>query len=416
MKTKRFFLLFVLFFVVQTSFAGVWQTRRAWDSRVEVDFANWVKTHWTEDIFISPASPYHGIETDCAQATYAMRIIFLYENGLTFKVRNHNGGANTYISNEMTNWDQISDSNLRLRAFLKYVFSNTSTHTLGLDSYPVTVTPEGINSGTIYVDPGNHSVQVIELTPQGVPIIQFSTTPQAVRFLTRMISFPEMIPGQAKTNRDDGFRRFKSPDQLSYSIQKISGFSEEQFYLAAEALGEWSDYVKIFTKKLARVESSVNVQAHQMLDNLCQAGSDRVKAVRDALIVLALNGDRGIKCMNSRDYYNTSTPDRDKVLREYFIQITKLTESSEWQQADHNDFYHLYADYVVGHNLKNPFLNLKPDQDCDLNEKGIGGPQQKFNLRDLYKVSNENKLVSDPNATLVQRWGLATYTPFCKQF
>ncbi len=412
MFAKKFLVFLALLVGAQSSLAAVWQTRREWDSNVEKDFAAWVKTHWTESVFMSPDSPYRGIETDCAQATYAMRIIFLYENGLTFKVRNHNGGPNTFLSNEMTNWDNISDPNLRLRAFLNFMFSNISTRTLGLDTYPVAVTSEGINSGTIYVDPGNHSVQVIDLTPQGVPIIQFSTTPRSVRFLTRLIAFPEMIPGQAKTNRDDGFRRFKSPDQLSMNLQRIPGFSEEQFGLAAQAEGDWTEYTKIFAKKLAKFAVSPNAQARQMIDNICQAGADRVKAVRDAMIVLALNSDKNVRCMDSGDYYNTSTPDRDKVLREYFVQLKKLTQDSDWSLADSHDAYHIHADYIVGNSNR----DFAADEKCDLSDKGIGAPPGHFYLRDLYQVSMGNKLVSDPNATLEQRWGLSAFSPVCKQY
>ncbi len=415
MQIRKLLIVLILTLVGPNLLANVWQTKRPWDANVEKDFAIWVQTHWSEDIFISPLSPYRGIETDCAQATYAMRIIFLYENALPLKFRNHNL-PNSFITNEMTNWDSIADSNQRLRAFLKFVFSNTSTRTLGLDSYPVSVTPEEITSGAIYVDPGNHSVQVIELTPQGIPVIQFSTTPSSVRFLTRLVSFPEMIPGQAKTNRDDGFRRFKSPDQVSMSLQTIAGYSLEQFSLAGEAMGDWTEYTKIFTRHLARASVSINSQAQQMIENICRAARDRVRAVRDAMIVLARNSAKNVKCLNEADYYNTSTPDRDKVLREYFIQLKNLTLESVWAQADTNDFSHQYANVIVGSTNASMEVNSQMSHHCDLKEMGIGGPERSYLLSELYQKSWGNYLVSDPNASLEQRWGVASYVPVCKQY
>ncbi len=402
------------------SSASVWPTTRQWNQQAEADYAQWVRTNWSEGIFILPTSPYRGIETDCAHATYAMRIIFAYEHGLPIQFVNHNVGGQAVISSEMHNWDHISDSNARLRGFLGYVFGNTSTRTLGLDTYPVAVTPEQINAGTIYVDPGNHSVQVIDMTPQGIPIIQFSTTPSSVRFMTRLVGFPEMIPGQAKTNRDDGFRKFKTPDQIFLPIQKISGYSLEQFSLAGEALGDWTAYTKIFTEKLARVKASPNQKARDMIQNICQAARDRVKAVRDGLIVSARNRDRNVKCMNGGDYYNTSTPDRDKVLQEYFIQLKNLSLEADFVNSARDDYFHRFTDFIVGNNSQDPNSESQFaaffDQNCDLSTMGIGGPQRSMFLPELYRLSTSNHLVSDPNASLEQRWGFEAYAPTCPQY
>jgi hypothetical protein len=404
----------------QLSQANVWQTTRQWDQRAESEYADWVRTQWSEGVFILPTSPYRGIETDCAHATYAMRIIFAFEHGLPIQFLNHNVGGRAVISNEMKNWDGLKDANAKIRGFLGYVFGNTSTRTLGLDTYPVAVTAETINAGTIYVDPGNHSVQVIDLTPQGVPVIQFSTVPSSVRFLTRLIGFPEMIPGQAKTNRDDGFRRFKTPEQIYLPVQKIPGYSLEQFSLASDALGDWNEYTKIFSAKLARVQSTPNDRATNMIQNICQAARDRVKAVRDGIIVSARNRDRNLSCMDGGDYYNTSTPDRDKVLREYFVQLQKLSVEQDFMTSPKNNYYHRFADFIVGNDSRDPNRESQfakeSDQNCDLSKMGIGGPLRSLLLPELYQLSIANKLISDPNATLEQRWGLEAYAPLCKQY
>jgi hypothetical protein len=417
--SKAFIFIFASF-LGQLSHASVWQTTRHWDQHAETEYSEWVRTNWSEGVFILPTSPYRGIETDCAHATYAMRIIFAFEHGLAIQFLNHNSGGRALISNEMTNWDGLKDSNSKIRGFLGYVFGNTSTRTLGLDTYPVAVTPEMINSGTIYVDPGNHSVQVIDLTPQGIPVIQFSTVPSSVRFLTRLIGFPEMIPGQAKTNHDDGFRKFKTPDQIYLPVQKIPSYSLEQFSLASDALGDWNEYTKIFSSKLARVPSTPNEKATNMIQNICQAARDRVKAVRDGLVVIFRNGDRNLKCMDGGDYYNTSTPDRDKVLREYFVQLQKLSIEQDFMKAPQNNYYHRFADLIVGNSSKDPNLEsqfaAESDQNCDLSKMGIGGPLRSLFLPELYQLSIANKLVSDPNARLEQRWGLEAYAPICKQY
>ena len=63
---------------LQTAQASVWKEQNQWDSSWEEKYSNWIQTSFNEDIFT--AGKYKGIPTDCADAVYAARAIFSFEN------------------------------------------------------------------------------------------------------------------------------------------------------------------------------------------------------------------------------------------------------------------------------------------------------------------------------------------------
>ena len=50
--------------------AAVWQDKNVWNANWEKRYQHWVKTQWTDDIFMNPAKPiYYKYENDCADAS-----------------------------------------------------------------------------------------------------------------------------------------------------------------------------------------------------------------------------------------------------------------------------------------------------------------------------------------------------------
>ena len=92
---------FFLIFPGSSAVADVWRAENQWDSNWERRYQQWVKTQWTDDIFMNPAKPiYYKFENDCADASYAMRLIFAYEHKLPFVVNDQMRPGKT-ISNSM---------------------------------------------------------------------------------------------------------------------------------------------------------------------------------------------------------------------------------------------------------------------------------------------------------------------------
>ena len=61
--------------------------------------------------------------------------------------------------------------------------------------------------------------------------------------------------------------------------------------------------------------------------------------------------------------------------------------------------------------LLSAFLDEIPDEDCvietSLPRKSI------LRLSEIFKALTDDKIVSDPNANIAQRWGLEPYTAQC---
>jgi len=105
--------------------AAVWDTDQSliWNNEEEKRYSSWVKDNWKADVFINPESSYFGIPTDCADAAYAMRIIYSFERKLEFKIltkrfkkkvydsiqNRYIKTKGTFITNNMNRWDYDQD-------------------------------------------------------------------------------------------------------------------------------------------------------------------------------------------------------------------------------------------------------------------------------------------------------------------
>ena len=137
---KRIFSLFcvllaLLTFLPSTASADVWAEENQWDDLWEGRYRQWVRTNWKDDIFMDPSKPvYYKYENDCADAVYAMRLIFAFEHRLPFVINNRDK-AGQVVSNRMKTWDNLSPPQ-RVRRFMDYVGDMHSSESLRTDSYP----------------------------------------------------------------------------------------------------------------------------------------------------------------------------------------------------------------------------------------------------------------------------------------
>jgi len=204
-----------------SSYAMVWKSENTWNNVWEKRYQYWVKNNWTEEFFMNEKKPmYYKFSHDCADATYAMRLIFSYEYKLPFVIHNPAKRGKT-ISNGKIRWDKYPEKK-RVRKFLDYVANATSTRSLSQDTFPIAL--DDIKAGDIYVAPDVHSYQVVNITDSGVAEVMSSTTPKAPRFLDRIPSFPFYVPEDVKRERD-GYRRFIQPQNIRKSIKKQPGYS-----------------------------------------------------------------------------------------------------------------------------------------------------------------------------------------------
>ena len=396
------FVLSIVSFLPSLAHAEVWPTENQWDDSWEDRYRQWVKTSWKDDIFMNPAKPiYYKFENDCADAVYMMRLIFAFENRLPFVINNRDK-AGQVISNKMGNWDNLPPPN-RVRAFMDYVADMTSSESLRNDTYPVALAE--IKAGDVYVAPGVHSYQIVEVTDAGIAEVMASTTRKQARYLLRTPSFPFYVPEDKRYG--DGYRRFKQPQNLGKPASEQPGYSLEQFEAAASVNYDYVKFTDIISHKLGKREERPDEKTTRLLLALCMYANDRSVYVYDALWYLQKIRNEGRHCMNAKEYDDHSTPGRDKRLKMFFDSLRAHldrvgrfdpgSQPARWAKA-------------VFANDQPPASEMKNLNDFCMVQMTLG-EEYYMTLRELRQNVDASSLVSDPHASLEYRWGI-TKTPF----
>ena len=398
---KYFALFLVAFFINFLSVGGVsaavWETDKEWDDNWERRYQHWVKTQWTDDIFMNPAKPiYYKFENDCADASYAMRLIFSFENKLPFEVNNQMSPGKT-ISNRMTTWDRLSAGE-RVRKFMEYIADVTSTKSLRYDTYPVAL--NDIKPGDVYVAPGVHSYQIVDVTETGIAEVMASTTPKQARFLLRTPSFPFYVPEEKDFT--DGYRRFKRPQNIRNAAKSQPGYSEEQFKLAKDLEFDYVKFTDIIARKLGRRAERPDEKTTRLLLALCMYANDRSVYVYDALWHLQKIRKEGRSCFNRQEYDGYSTPSRDKRLKLFFSSIRHHLDRIGRFDPRSRPARWAKAVFAID---EPPAGELKHLNDFCMVQMTLG-EELYMPLRELRKNLEGGHLVSDPHAPLQYRWGV----------
>jgi len=390
--------------------AMVWKSVNTWDKVWENRYQNWVKNNWTEDFFMNEKKPiYYKFSHDCADAVYAMRLVFSYEYKLPFVINNISRPGRT-ISNGMTRWDKYPKP-VRVRKFLEYVADMTSTKTLAHDTYPIAL--DDIKPGDIYAAPGKHSYEIVNITINGVAEVMSSTTPKAPRFLDRIPSFPFYVPEDYK-HKSDGYRRFIQPQNIRKPLKKQPGYSTEQYDIAKAVNYNYVRFTDIIASALGKKQERPDEKTLRLMIALCMYANDRAVYVYDALWHLQEMKKKGRRCMTRAEYDNFSTPSRDKRLKAFFNAVKNHYERNAkykpWTQPQR------WAKTLFSLRQPPPAEVKKLNEFCmvqmSLGEKYF------ISLRELRQNIAAGKVISDPHAPLEYRWGAQTkpYRPRCKTY
>jgi hypothetical protein len=414
---KKMFALAFLFAVMSSmssmASAAVWPNENQWDNSWEDRYRQWVRTEWKDDIFMDPAKPiYYKFENDCADAVYAMRLIFSFENRLPFAINNRDK-AGKLIDNNLSTWDNLSPDQ-RVRQFMNYVADMTSSASLPHDTYPVALAD--IKPGDIYVAPGVHSYQIADVTDAGIAEVMASTTPKQARYLLRTPSFPFYVPEDKHLG--DGYRRFKEPQNIMRAASEQPGYSEEQFQLAAELQFDYVKFTDVISGKLAKRAETADEKTQRLLLALCMYANDRAVYVYDAQWYLQQIRGQGRQCMNAKEYDDHSTPGRDKRLTMFFDSIRRhldhvgrfdpRSQPARWAKAVFS------MDQPPPQEMK----SLNDFCEVQMTLVGEGESDYKMTLRELRQNVEAGALISDPHAPLPFRWGIVKepYRPECPTY
>ncbi len=408
---NRFVSIFILLLISSSPLhAAVWKSTHKWDQAAEKDYQLWVKNNWTEDFFMNDKQPlYYKLSHDCADATYLMRVIYAYEKKLPFVIHNaHKKGR--LITNKMRSWDKLPKQQ-RIRKFMEYIADVTSTKTLRHDTYPIAL--NDLKPGDLYVAPGVHSYQIVNITDTGVAEVMASTTPKAPRFLSRIASFPFYVPEDRK-HKSDGYRRFIQPQNIRKAKHKQPRYSAEQYKIAADVRYNYVSFTDVIARRLGKRPERTAEKTLRLLIALCMYANDRSVYVYDALWHLQEMKKKGRHCMNRSEYDNYSTPSRDKRLAAFFGSVKHHLDKT-WKLDSQHEAQIIAA--TIFRKEPPPPMQTKLTNDFCMVQMSLGEDYY-MPLRELRQNIEQGKMVSDPHAPLQARWGIGDekYVPRCKTY
>ena len=403
--------ILILFLITSSPlYASVWKATHKWDNAAEKDYQQWVKNNWTEDFFMNEKKPlYNKLSHDCADAVYLMRLVYSYEKKLPFVIHNaHKRGR--LITNKMRTWDKLPPQK-RMRKFMEYIADVTSTKTLRHDTYPIAL--NDLKPGDIYVAPGVHSYQIVNITETGVAEVMASTTPKAPRFLSRIASFPFYVPEDRK-HKSDGYRRFIQPQNIRKSMKKQPRYSAEQYKIAADVHYNYVAFTDVIARRLGKRPEAVPEKTLRLLIALCMYANDRSVYVYDALWHLQEMKKKGRRCMNRSEYDSYSTPSRDKRLAAFFRSVKHHLDKT-WKQNPNHEAQIIAA--TIFRKDPPPPLQTKLTNDFCMVQMSLGEDYY-MSLRELRQNLEQGKVISDPHAPLQARWGIGDqkYVPRCRTY
>ncbi|WP_372654718.1 hypothetical protein [Halobacteriovorax sp.] len=402
--------LFATYLIAFTTFASVWTADNQWSEDYEEKYSQWMTTsHVHADLFIDKESPYYGLRADCADAAYALRAIFSFENSLPFAISNPSGGRTSkYLTNDSTAFDKYRDPHKRVVAFLNNLGESVGTENLSrMDTYPVKL--DTVNPGTLYTYKIKgrfrrvirHAYTIKDIQPTGSFDLIYSTQaikkenlPMNYRKGKELVNLPQTVWG---------FRKFKWPTKLhvaNSSLPESFGYSLEQYSLAKElGQNEFFSYVKNLLKT---EDETPNRMIARVLENICQEATARIGYVDQGV---NYNNSRNGRCMDYTDYDIYSTPARDKALKSSYEALAYNWSQVSESVSDNN--LSIIVETILGGNFQDNTLVLDY---CPIAVQGLGT----FDLATIWKRIQVGSLSSHPNDTLSARWGEPGKRTNCK--
>lgn len=230
----------ILFFSISLSpnvYAEVWHSNQKWNQNWEKEYQLWVEKTLRTDVFSSGEGLLGGLSTDCADALYAIRIQFAYENSLPFVINAPDvlKPKMKYFGSDTVMFDSIKDEKKRVRAFINFIMEEAGTNDLFKDTFPVQI--KQIDSGIVYVvewslfgKMNRHSYIIKGFDADNELLYYASDAPRKIRKLQIDTKYPRF----SYASSPFGFRRWKHPEHLLMSEKEISssdGYSDEQYIL-----------------------------------------------------------------------------------------------------------------------------------------------------------------------------------------
>jgi hypothetical protein len=402
---KKLLLIAAIFVAASSTSAKVWEDTQTWNQDWENKFARWMASDAVhKKMFIQSGSPWKGVVADCADAAYAFRAIFAYENSLAFAFLNPSGSRRSAktISNRIKNFDRHRNPRKRVIAFINYIGKS-----IGSESFTrhATFSPrisslQGGDHFTYNIKGWfgrriRHVYNIKKVSNIGTFDVIYSS--QDIANNRQSMSRRKGKEFGNLPHNPWGFRRFRWPQEIGVSTSNLPSArnaSEEQFRWVKESGSKFFRRVK---KAVAQFDENDNALIKRRFNNLCIEAESRIRNVQNGVDHNNRNNGR---CMNYSDYDTYSTPARDKQLKETYAKlldsVDELSSTGRDSQVDATTWGMAAA--VFG---KNANYEEELKKNCSINY----APGKSLSLSELYKRLKAGKLSSHPNDNLDRRWG-----------
>ena len=361
----------------------IWTAKNKWNKDWEEKFGQWIENEVDVDFFKR-----YNIATDCADAVVGLRWIFarLYSLPVANSVNNSTSLFGNFTIRK--SWKNLSTAknwyeDELFKTALEYVMDMSTTRTITQDGYPVSLDKNGLKAGVFIVtqNVGGGHVSMInsanwEDDTKAPLIIMASTLPRKVRSLKEEIYMEEDWP-------EKGYKdilAFKWPEVKNGEWQLVT--PQDGFY----SLDQYDRNLKLsqpnFIKYLLEnIKGNFNPHSiiQKMMDDLYDYVELRVDLVKTSFEYCAKN-----TCAeNSEAYHYWSTFNRDSKIISKFTLIESMVNQ--------------YAKLDEG---------LVRSWNRFLSERFLLIENVEVNFYTLQRVFTKNEYSSDPNDSVLKRWGL----------
>lgn len=475
MKKFGFYLFLAIIMQTLTASADLWTVTQQWSPEKEAKYQEWVKTNAKVDMFSREfqdakktiKNPYYGMTADCADTVYALRVIFSFENGLPWAIKNP-ANPKSIISQSMKRFDYLPAGITRVRAFFLMLFDIVSTTSLQHDTYPVSI--NNIHPGTIILTAkiNHHSWTIAGIDSKGNPRLVYNSVvgKASGSKLQQRSSWPNPFwvfqPDEKLTDPKNpespkikvpvyvpdsyaGFRYWIPVDKLGTDPRMLAEYSNDQYELD---LKSWKQTIQ---NKLATKKESLQEVVERLLKDACDDVKQRMTAVDEAetykkQLRLALSREADLmqkkaagimmmsqadqdllavlseykqqqfglphaQCLIPKQYDQLSTPSRDRRLfdavmlaRAYFKHGMETLGSKGFSDIRFKQFRKIFA---------RPDLSAKSESDfagaaiapSELSICRVKIGSENLDMAEIKRRLFKSQLSSNPNEDLLGRWG-----------
>jgi len=386
---------------------AIYEAKNSFTKDEELTYSKWIKEEVNQDIFSNPTSAYYGIKTDCADAAFALRAIYAYEQKLPFKFILND---NLIITEKSNRFDHVSNDEIKkLKALIEFISDHVGSEGLASDN-TYSIDLKAIKPGDLYISRWKnnkgqltrHVYIIKDILPTGDLLLYSSTVPRAIRPLLPRKGMPLRIFKEMPF----GFRRFL-PGTNS-AINKLDDYSNMQYETVKFGEGYFFKTVK---EGLKSSQDSLELNIQRRIENICVALTTRMDIVEMAL---EAKEDLQASCFKKTQYDEYSTPSRDKNI---ILDIERLRNAYKYitnkeMTVDLNETLKIGLDYLIDEDKSESGLTSMKAL-CSIPIEVASDKRVIMTIKSFYDRYKADLVSSNPNEERAVRWGLSKAKKTC---